>query len=747
MNTMGTMCDNIKERQVYLMDLKGEKPDKRNKAWPLFDKDPQEMISFTYGHILTKIEVMSELTNILVSVGNSINRKYKLRFNEVDAIHLGWFIFLTYVDIDIVSLIKKRKKKKNGKLSKHSSYHVRVKDAEALNSIMESIAEDSTEMFPTLTAPADWVVGKFYHESGYPLIKKAPHEDAVAACKQGGTEYLIETLNKLNKTAWSINPFVFNVFKKCTFLTSNKTPFKFRKEVDPTKRASLEIEARAIEKLAERNLDNVFYHLYNVDFRGRIYPNTAFLHEQSSDNAKGLLLLDTPVPLGDEGFYWLSVHTANMWGNDKVSLDDRASWVQDNFDKIVSYVNNPLINDDWMEADKPFCFLACCNELKLLQDWVGKGNSTEDFPSCLPIYIDGSNNGVQHLVAMSKDELVAPLVNLVPQDLPGDVYMFIANKVISQVKVDSERLLEEDGAAETFKELYDGFVELEQAVNKHSVNSRSELFSQAIQRRSAFGNARRDALKKFAPLYWHNIKNPKTWRKTVKRPVMTLGYGAVKYGMVEQVHDDTRDISTYLRDKHKSWSAYLGDMIYETCYRELEGPAKMLRMFESLGEHENNREWHDEQGEVFTGKPITFRQIITGLPFVHAYRKGVTKTVKLSHNGTRMELEFTLWENATLNKDKQTQSAPPNIVHSLDAVHLSMFIHDTDYPVTVVHDSFGCHAGNMGKAFYDVRRHFVELYDMNPLEHIFKQMDATHLIPTKGNLDVSEIINSDFAFA
>jgi len=112
-----------------------------------------------------------------------------------------------------------------------------------------------------------------------------------------------------------------------------------------------------------------------------------------------------------------------------------------------------------------------------------------------------------------------------------------------------------------------------------------------------------------------------------------------------------------------------------------------------------------------------------------------------------MELEFTLWENATLNKDKQTQSAPPNIVHSLDAVHLSMFIHDTDYPVTVVHDSFGCHAGNMEQAFYDVRRHFVELYDKNPLEHIFEQMQSTHLIPTKGNLDVSEIIQSDFAFA
>ena len=735
MNSMEILCENIRERQGYLMDLKGEKPDKRNTAWHLYDKDPEEMISFTYGHILSKIEILAELTTILSSVGGSINRRYKLKLNEVDSIHLGWFVFLAYVDTGIVDINRKRKKKKNGKLSKHSSYHVQVKDAAALNSVLEQIDTNDTEMFPSPVAPADWEVGKFYHESGYPLIKKNPHEDAVKACKLGGTEYLVETLNKLNKTAWRINPFIFDTFKKCTFLGSDKTPFKFKKEVDPVKRASLEIEARAIEKLAERNKDNAFYHLYNVDFRGRIYPNTAFLHEQSSDNAKGLLLLDNPVPLGEDGFYWLSVHTANMWGNDKVSLDDRAQWVQDNFFDICSYVGDPMKNTGWVDADKPFCFLACCFELNSLAEW-GVHKDPADFPSCLPIYIDGSNNGVQHLVAMSKDEAVAPLVNLKPQELPGDVYMFIADKVIEQVKTDAEKLLSVEGTVEAFKELYDDFVALEQSVNRHSVNPKSELFSQAIKRRSEFGNAKRDLLKKFAPLYWYNIKEKKIWRKTVKRPVMTLGYGAVKYGMVEQVHDDTRDISTYLRDKHKSWSAYLGDMVYETCYRELKGPAQMLRMFEALGEQENEKD-----------KPIAFRQIITGLPFVHAYRKGENRTVKLSHNGVRMELEFTLWQNATLNKDKQTQSAPPNIVHSIDAVHLSMFIHDTDYPVTVVHDSFGCHAGNMNKAFYDVRKHFVELYDSNPLEHIFEQMGALPLIPKKGNLNVADIIASDFAFA
>jgi DNA-directed RNA polymerase len=106
-----------------------------------------------------------------------------------------------------------------------------------------------------------------------------------------------------------------------------------------------------------------------------------------------------------------------------------------------------------------------------------------------------------------------------------------------------------------------------------------------------------------------------------------------------------------------------------------------------------------------------------------------------------------VWKEATLHKEKQKQSAAPNIVHSIDAVHLTMYIHDTNYPVTVVHDSFGCHAGNMEHAFHDVRKKFVELYELEPLEHIMSQMDALHLIPEKGTLNVAEVLNSDFAFA
>jgi len=49
--------------------------------------------------------------------------------------------------------------------------------------------------------------------------------------------------------------------------------------------------------------------------------------------------------------------------------------------------------------------------------------------------------------------------------------------------------------------------------------------------------------------------------------------------------------------------------------------------------------------------------------------------------------------------------------------------------------------------FEHVRHKFVELYDMDPLTHIMSQMDAEHLIPEKGSLDVAKIIESEYAFA
>jgi hypothetical protein len=52
--TLDLLVQNMEERQKFLLDIKGEKPDKRNKAWHLHDADCRELILHTYGHVLAK---------------------------------------------------------------------------------------------------------------------------------------------------------------------------------------------------------------------------------------------------------------------------------------------------------------------------------------------------------------------------------------------------------------------------------------------------------------------------------------------------------------------------------------------------------------------------------------------------------------------------------------------------------------------------------------------------------------------
>jgi len=730
--TLDELVEDLDYRKQYLLDNSGTKVDKRRKAWRLYGLSSRNAFEVTYGHILTAVERKSTLVQLLTSVGGCINRRYRLRADEVEQVHLAWFLLISYFELGLLGYYSKHLKVK-GKRSKYPTYQIKVLNLEALKGIVELVDEEVVDLFPLAEPPEDWSQNSFFHQQlGYPLIKHA-HEKAVARFKEEDLSYLTETLNKLQRTPWRINTPVYETFVNC--LNSEKTPFKFSKEVDMEKRASLVIEVEAVKTLAEKNLNKAFYHLYNVDFRGRIYPNTAFLHEQASDNAKGLLMFDQPVLLGEKGEYWLGVHTANMWGNDKVSLNDRYQWSKDSLDDMMLYVQDPLEYTGWMEADKPFCFLACCYEWSAISNWAGDGYAVKDFPSCLPVYVDGSNNGVQHLVAMSKDEEIAPLVNLTPSELPGDVYMFIAEAVMQNVRRDVEQLKVKDSSIErAFPEIHKELVRLRQEVNKCVPGS--ERYKLAIQRLKEFSNRTYDTKRQLGPIYWSKVTDRKLWRKTVKRPVMTLGYGGTQYGMVDMVHDDTYDLSEYLRDKDKAWSAYLGHLIYKTCYQELKGPAKMLRMFEQLAVQENEKD-----------RPISFKQIVTNFPFVHSYRRGKKKEVELFYADSSLRVSIQLWQEATLNKDKQKTGAAPNIVHSIDAVHLSMYVHDTSYPVTVVHDSFGSHAGNMDKAFVDVRKKFVELYEKNPLEYILSQLEALSLIPQKGTLDVRNVLESDFSFA
>ena len=140
--------------------------------------------------------------------------------------------------------------------------------------------------------------------------------------------------------------------------------------------------------------------LYYLDFRGRKYAATAFFSEQGPDLARGLLLRADSKVIGEQGFFWLMISIANNWAGDidglstdKIPLNERVYWSLDNEEILLSYAENPKVNQGWMQAAKPWQFLAACFELKKAREWEAQGNDLYEYASRIEVSIDGSTNG------------------------------------------------------------------------------------------------------------------------------------------------------------------------------------------------------------------------------------------------------------------------------------------------------------------------------------------------------------------
>lgn len=255
------------------------------------------------------------------------------------------------------------------------------------------------------------------------------------------------------------------------------------------------------------------------------------MHEQGSDLAKGLLLRQDKKAIGEQGFFWLLISIASNWAGDagrvdgaktdKIPLNDRVHWALDNEEILLSYAENPKVNQGWMSADKCWQFIAACYELKALRNWQTNNGSQSvadcdapyDYQSHLECYVDGSNNGSQHLAALTLDEITAPHVNLVPLDLPGDLYKYVADHVWSHM----EELVAEIPAKRKIEleEVIDTLIDLKRLIAETQPLSdrRKELIA-AIQH---FKKLHEVDVSEASVFYWLRITDNKHKRKICKR--------------------------------------------------------------------------------------------------------------------------------------------------------------------------------------------------------------------------------------
>jgi len=115
------------------------------------------------------------------------------------------------------------------------------------------------------------------------------------------------------------------------------------------------------------------------------------------------------------------------------------------------------------------------------------------------------------------------------------------------------------------------------------------------------------------------------------------------------------------------------------------------------------------------------------------------------------ELDFT-----KLDRRRAVQGSSPNFVHSMDAAAMTLTINKcvaegiTDF--AMIHDSYGVHAADTEFLAEKIREAFYEMYTANDVLSDFKKeaeevVDDVPSVPEKGDLDLKEVLKSQFFFS
>ncbi len=688
------------------------------------------------------------LVEIISAIGHAVRGKLKQKRDSAIAAKTGAFLLYSFEQLGYIEVTL-------GQGSKgHAAYIVQVKDDEGIAELWEKVDAEQVEKLPSLTPYEPWT--SFRHPTGAKLAK-TNNKDVFDTLTAENNPIIFECINRAQAQGWNINE---EIFKVQQWALRNKTEAfsDIWEQQNQEARATKLREAKAIVGIAKRFIGKTFYHLYYFDFRGRKYPTSAYLHEQGADIARGLLMRADSKIIGEKGFWWLMVSIASNWAGDagradgaktdKIHLHDRYLWALDNEEILLSYAENPKVNQGWMKADKPWQFLASCFELLKLRQWQheqGKGFENYDYASSLECYIDGSNNGSQHLSALTKDEITAPHVNLVPLDLPGDLYKYVGDHVWERLREECDRLGED--VVEDANVFIDELIDLKKQITE--AEPRSERRAQLVERIQKFKETNALIAQLASPVYWMRVIDAKHRRKIVKRNVMTLPYGGTAYGLGQQQIDDAKkhgiDILLYLEHK---WGAFLGREIYEDCKVSLARPMRLLNVFEKAGREAEAR-----------GEFLSWKAPITGFPVVQNYTEGVVKKTwvqygppsgpKLStgYYANTLQLAVCFIEDVVPSKGKQATGASPNGIHSLDAAHLALTVYRCPFSVTTIHDSFGCLLADMPDLFRIVRETFVELYSTDPLGALMADIKGDISDVELGDLNVNLVLQSEYCFA
>ena len=540
--------------------------------------------------------------------------------------------------------------------------------------------------WPMLIEPNPWTPEK---PGGYLLNEIMRGHDMVRRSKsssiQGERPY--EFLNKIQKVAYTLNPFIVEVAEilqekgisvgkflpichhdlppKPVDIADNKEARKaYRREAaEVLNKQAQEFKkscrTRMVMETVERFKNKEkFYIPWSFDYRGRVYPIPAFLTPQDTDFGKSLIRFADESFMDDEAERWLRFQVSTCYGLDKETLDDRLSWTYANEDLIERIATEPIDNiSDWEEVEEPWQFLAACEEFYhcvIKRDRISTG---------LPVAIDATCSGLQILAGLAKDKSTAKLVNVVPSDKPQDAYKVIA---------------------ETSKP---------------------------------------NIPEKLRP-YWD--------RKCTKRTVMTIPYNAKPFSNRSYIKEALKDKEV---DIEKEDLTQTVNAVRDAMNVIVPGPMRVMKWIESEVSNAIKRgstelEWVTPSGFVVS------QQIF----------KKEFERITLQVLG-QCNMRVSTGDSAEVDKARHKAATAPNLIHSLDASLLCLAALDFNHPIALIHDSVLCRATDMTELSIIVREKYMYLFaEHDYLTDFANQIGAETKPPIIGDLKPESVIESTYFF-
>jgi DNA-directed RNA polymerase len=562
------------------------------------------------------------------------------------------------------------------------------------SNLMEQAVMFAPMAWPMLIEPNDWTNDR---AGGYLLNEVMRGHDLV---RHGNPSIRqpdcpLEFLNRLQKVAYRINPFIYGVARQleergyklekfkplsAAALWPMPTPppdieensearFKYRRErtdAENAKKAyerSLHVRTTATLDLAKKFLNKERWFLpWSFDYRGRAYPIPPFLTPHDTDFGKSLIRFVDESYMTPEAEGWLAFQVATTYGLDKAPMQERLEWTIHNHKLIANVANDPIgCLSEWESADEPWQFLAACEEYNACVIAC-----TRHFTG-LMVATDATCSGLQILAGLARDKSTARLVNVLPSDRPQDAYMAVRDQMMDAVP---ERL------------------------------------------------------------------QPYFNRGCVKRSVMTIPYNAtinssrayIKDALFKELPDDfEKPTPQEITALAKALRAAM-DVVAP-------GPLKVMdwigkEMAAAIRRGSETIRWTTPSGFVVDQKRNKYRMVRLDLKLMGRCQMSVVE----AEEGP--------------DSRKHRSSGAPNLIHSLDASLLHISFNSFDAPFSVIHDSVLCRATDMSILSTVVRETYMHLF----AEHDYLRDFATQIgaetddLPIIGDLEPETVIDSTYFF-